>query len=659
MKKKLPGGRYRLILSLSGVCLFTGIVLVLSGQVSSHSFLPLIHSEPASDRKVTVHSQADTGTLEKMIVSTGNASMDLDLARLNGGPSSRKNILNFAVQQDAFFTVLAFNGEFREALPSSMALIPQNTVAVPDRLNASMNQLAIESLAWGGEYDLAIRDSQSGFTFFNVEGHQYVYNPDDHSLTVQGGRLLLSSEFASAMGRASDAGMVVGSLRVSAVMRPIEVTQIVNGEVTAADLPAMDHPENGTIPGPDVIVGELSGLAQFDSAANNQVGLAVGTDSCNAGTIDLDWFALPSNDHPVIPQNLYRMSGGATNDERFEQIGQSSMKHAFTALTGNTCGFGCNGVGGPHLGSGCSDPYGAGLNSGPGLGSRAWANPFTGFYPRGDSQTPPNNHGGHAHQGPSHRILTNISDLNTSVNQGATYYAEAQYVTPHEYVWCHDPAHPERDTQCNMYNNVSYKRYNVSGTQSPFSFSSAGPTMRSQPAIMAWPGATRVTIQPDVRNDGIAIIGYKVTHPSANVWHYEYALYNQNLDRAISSLTVPLAPTVVITNVGFHAPPQHPGWTFDGTVGNTGYSSIPWSQTLGATSITWSSETLAQNPNANAVRWGTMYNIRFDADHPPTFVTATIGFFKTGAPITVTVLAPRANNMPCIRYDPETPLSCG
>jgi hypothetical protein len=38
---------------------------------------------------------------------------------------------------------------------------------------------------------------------------------------------------------------------------------------------------------------------------------------------NLHWFANPENDHPVIPQNLYRMSGGASNNERFEQIGQS------------------------------------------------------------------------------------------------------------------------------------------------------------------------------------------------------------------------------------------------------------------------------------------------------------------------------------------------
>ena len=67
-----------------------------------------------------------------------------------------------------------------------------------------------------------------------------------------------------------------------------------------------------------------------------------------------------NTDHPVIPQNFYRMSGGTTNTDRFEQVGQSWLKHAFTAV-GTLCGLGCNtsGVNGTHLGLGCSDPYGA------------------------------------------------------------------------------------------------------------------------------------------------------------------------------------------------------------------------------------------------------------------------------------------------------------
>ena len=51
--------------------------------------------------------------------------------------------------------------------------------------------------------------------------------------------------------------------------------------------------------------------------------------------------------------------------------------------------------------------------------------------------------------------------------------------------------------------------------------------------------------------------------------------------------------------------------------------------------LTWNSETFAQNPNANAIRWGTMYNFRFDADQPPVDVNATVGFFKNGEPIEV------------------------
>ncbi|MEP6920841.1 MAG: hypothetical protein ABI967_06930, partial [bacterium] len=246
-------------------------------------------------------------------------------------------------------------------------------------------------------------------------------------------------------------------------MRTIEITQLVNGEVRSSVMPPTEGIKAGTIPGPDVIVGDLSGLQQFGNSGT-QVGLAVATDSCNAATEPLNWFASPNNDHPVIPQNLYRLSGGTTNDERFEQIGQSSVKHAFTALQNNICGFGCVATGGTTLGSGCSDPYSASLNAGPSLGSRAWINPFTGAYPRGDSATPPNNHTGHTHTGTSHRIVVEVNDLNTTLNSGATYYAESQYVTPHEYAWCQ--AHPG---QCNMYNNASYRRFNVTGTSS-FSF---------------------------------------------------------------------------------------------------------------------------------------------------------------------------------------------
>ena len=574
----------------------------------------------------------NTGTLEKMIVANGDITVDLDMASLTG----RRNLkapgtLHFDAENDSFFTVLVFNGELRGPEPSSMNLFPQSSVTLPGKLSTSYQQLMLENLPWGGEHELVVRDANTGFVFFYVEGQQYEYDGSSHVLNLNSGRLVLSKEYAADLGRLAKAGSVVGKISMNVNMRTIEITSYVDGEVKSDQMPASF---TGSVPGPDVIVGDLSGLAQFGSSAGTQVGLAVGTDSCNFGTVDLDWFALPSNDHPVIPQNLYRMSA---NGDRFEQIGQSNVKHAFTALTNNICNLGCNGVGGSHLGSGCSDPYSASLNSGQNLGSRAWINPFTGGYPRGDSATPPNDHTGHSHLGPSHRILTEIADLSTSQNPGATYYAEGQYITPHEYVWCQ--GHPG---ECNMYNNVSYRQYSVTGTTSPFSFSPVSSTQRQKAAIYAWTGATLTTIQPDTAADGVGVVGYKITNPSPGVWHYEYAIYNQNMDRGIQSFSVPSGQGANISNVSFHMPPQQPGWTFDGTVSNVGFSSAAWSPVVTASAVSWNTETVAQNPNANAIRWGTLYNFRFDSDRPPTAAMATVGFFKTGAPITVSVMGPSA-----------------
>ena len=582
--------------------------------------------------------KSNNGTLEKMIVASGNVAMNLDLDRLNGasGKQSSSGELRFDTERDSFFTIIVFNNELRGPMPGSMKIIPQTSAILPAKLNEAYQRLVVETLPPGGHFELAVRDGKTGFVFFFIEGHQFDYNASQRLFSISEGRMLMSNELAAEIGRPSEAGSVVGQFSISANMRPVEVTQVVDGEIEANVLPAGTGTDNaGTVPGPDVVVGDVTGLAQFGGSSGTQVGLAVGTDSCNFGTVDLNWFANPSNDHPVIPQNLYRMSGGTTNDARFEQVGQSQVKHAFTALTQNLCALGCNGVGGTRLGSGCSDPYSASLNSGPSLGSKAWINPFTGFYPRNDGATPNNSHTGHAHAGPTHRVLTEISDLNTSLNAGATYYAEAQYVTPHEYVWCQ--ANP---TQCNMYNNVSYRRYNVSGTASPFSFSPVGATVRTKPAVYAWTGAILAEIKPDPINDGIGIVGYKVTNPSAGVWHYEYVIYNQNLDRAIQSFSVPVGAGVTLSNVGFSDPPQQPGSTGDGTAGSAGFSSTAWTQTQTGGTMTWSSETLAQNPNANAIRWGTMYSFRFDSNRPPQTMNATVGFYKTGAPITVQVQVP-------------------
>lgn len=582
-------------------------------------------------------------TFEKLAAASGSVSIRVDIAALSGNRAGEAGLIdsNFRAGTESFFTAIATDEEFRGLLPSSLPLIPDGEISLPGKLGLSAGQLIVDSSAFGSHYGLVIRDAKTGFAFFNVEGYEFVYQPHGRFLSIKGGRLLISNEYAKELGIEAS-GRVVGEISLDLSMRPLEVTKVVDGEVVSDVLPAT--PMAGSVPGPDVVVGDLNGLYQpSGSISGTRVGLAVGTDSCNFGTVDLNWNALPSNDHPVIPQNMFRMSGGANNDDRFEQIGQSAVKHGFTALTQNICNLGCNGVGGSRLGSGCSDPYSASLNAGPNLGSRAWINPFTGSFPSGGSGTtgpnayPSNNHTNHAHDQNSHRILTEIADLTPSQNPGATYYAESQYITPHEYAWCQ--ANP---TQCNMYNNVSYRRYNITTAGSPFSFSPAAPTQREKPAITAWTGATIMQFAPEPGVDGVGFIAYKVTNPSPGVWRYEYAVYNQNIDRAIRQFAVPIGNGATVSNIGFHAPPQHPGWAFDGTTGDAGFSSAPWTPTQNAVSLSWATETLAQNPNANAIRWGTMYNFRFESNQGPQSVNATVGFFKSGLPINVSVKGPGA-----------------
>jgi hypothetical protein len=601
--------------------------------------------------KETAESQAPSGTLQKMIVENGSVTLNVDLNGLNGSNAlvTRPVALQFAAAANSFFPILVFNDQLRGLEPGSIALVPQGRPVslLPSLLAVSFKQLVVEKLSADLAFDMAVRDATTGFTFFDIEGPQYDYDATGHLLSIQGGRLLISKEFAATLGRPADAGAVVGKISIGAAMQPIEVQTLVNGEIKSAMMPPLPRAASpGTpalVPGPDVIVGDLPSVQQGgNDTVNHFVGLGVGTTSCNNGDQPLDWFALQNTDHPYIPQNLYRMSGGANNNDRFEQIGQSWGKHAFEALENDACSFGCNTSGcttGTHLCPGCSDPYSATLNyQQTQIGSRAWVNPFTGVYP-----SSANNHSGHSHTGTSHRLTVASSDLNPAQNTGATYFAEGQYITPHEYTWCQ-----QNPGQCNMYNNASYRQFTVSGSGDSYSFSAAGATVRMRPAIAAWgiTGASFNQIEPDPGNDGIWFMSYKVTNPTVGVWHYEYALYNQNLDRAIQSFSVPVGPGVNVTNIGFHAPPQEPGWANDGTFNNQGYSSVPWAVDQSAGAITWACETFAQNQNANAIRFGTLYNFRFDSDQPPENADGMVGYFKTGSPTTVPIQGPSGSGSP-------------
>jgi len=104
-------------------------------------------------------------------------------------------------------------------------------------------------------------------------------------------------------------------------------------------------------PGPDVIAGAMAGL-YMAGAEGTQRGLAMGITTCNAGNAFVNFFSMPNTNHPAAAQDLYRMSGGPGNDDRFEQVGQAWVKHTFGAKQANSCDFGCM-PGGDVVGHGC------------------------------------------------------------------------------------------------------------------------------------------------------------------------------------------------------------------------------------------------------------------------------------------------------------------
>ena len=140
-------------------------------------------------------SEALTGTLQKMIVENASVTMQLDVNGLNGSNSlvARPVTLEFTAAANSFFPVLVFDDLLRVSEPGSMALIPSRSSrvpALPAQLSASLGQLVLEKRSSGEGSNFTVRDGNTGFTFFNVEGHQYSYDATAQSLKITGGRLI-------------------------------------------------------------------------------------------------------------------------------------------------------------------------------------------------------------------------------------------------------------------------------------------------------------------------------------------------------------------------------------------------------------------------------------------------------------------------------------
>ncbi len=365
---------------------------------------------------------------------------------------------------------------------------------------------------------------------------------------------------------------------------------------------------------PDAILGGLPATMNWtgSGAIDGLRAYSVARTICNEGTTPLNWFQGPDTRHPVTVPNLYRLKSG-----RFEQIGQGWVMHHFCALQQTLCGS-CS----PQCG-GCCSTLGAGCST---VNSVTNTGQFTHLGPRSEINihlgTNPGTHvlpeGNATLRG---RVIVREDDLAPSLNPGALYFAEAQFIA-------------EDDAQAGDMsgdnNNASYRRVTVVPFNFNLSFASA--TRREFAAIHAWeandPDVT--TRNVDIPDEGRLILAYNVTDNGDGTWHYEYALRNLNSDRSVGAFSVQVPDDVTVSEIGFHDVDYHSGEV---------YSLDDWPAVDHDESVTWATESFERNENANALRWGTLYNFRFDANTPPQPADITLGLFKPGTPDAATVSA--------------------
>lgn len=466
---------------------------------------------------------------------------------------------------------------------------------------------------------VVLRDIKDRTPMLSIATDKLGYDRVTDTLFVEGSQVTILPALADALGVSKAAGLPIGEFRVECGL------EYVSGDVTPTTPEADGAPRggnNGTVcgatAGPDVIVGTLFGNDNYTSqelpaGSGNWIdAFSVGTYSCNIGTQGLKWIS-GTNEHPVIAQNFFRHYTDASGVTHFEHLGQAWLKHGFTALQGNECGCGCQTGNGSLLGVGCSDPYGASLNGGQSSAGPKWqVNAHTGVF-----TYPPANPTWSGSV--ARRMQIHVADLNQA---GARYFMEGQYVQP-------------EDAQFgNGNNNASYIEVTVSGSGNDRTFTLLGSTNREQPGIRAWkdiePSIEEVDVQ--VPNEGLFIVSAKATAIAGGFYHYEYAVQNLNSDRSARSFSVPLPGGVTVQNIGFHDVDYHDG---DGE-SSVNRSGTDWtsSWTPGG-AVTWSTPDFTAAPNGNALRWGTLYNFRFDADAPPGAVNVSLGMYKPGTPTSV------------------------
>ena len=522
----------------------------------------------------------------------------------------------FPIDPSAAFEFPAADG----AWPAGFAVGSQGSVLIGHSAGrvAVGNPSINETFDGGLVLDDMLAPEETERTRFELRGPAVRVSREPLSLTLDA-ELIVADDLAREIGNCDAGGRRVGRARLWARFVAVEGAGLsAKGrsardgacEAVAARRAEGAAAGEGGI-GPDVVVADLQSVVRF-GRVGDITSYAVGTHACNVGDERASWVSY-TNKHPVIMQSMFRLK-----DDRFEHIGLSWMKHGFFAVSDCLCG-GCAPSGGcadptsgSQLGVWCSDAYSASLNGQySNMSPRSDLNPTTGLFPYPWSAPPSDATIGR-------RLQVHDADIDPDLNADAAYFVEGHYITA-------DDAAAGND-----WNNASYRSVNVNEfVEENFAVTPTGLTQRGRPGIRAWRDHDPdvVEVEVPVPGEGMFIVSAKTTELGSGLWRYEYAVQNLNSDRAAASFSVQIPSGAGFANLGFHDVDYHSGEPYDLT---------DWPAVVEEEHVTWATTPYATDPHANALRWGTLYNFRFEANvEPVPNATVTIGLFKPGQPTEV------------------------
>lgn len=353
---------------------------------------------------------------------------------------------------------------------------------------------------------------------------------------------------------------------------------------------------------PDVYVGNLTECNQA-ARWGDQIALVTDSPICNSGETPLDWYGPPTAIAPIFVFNVYRLM-----NDRLEQIGASWAKHSQATSQEDWCNFGCAALPTIHqLGPGCSDTYNANINARQSLyAPRSEVDAWNGAYDYATSflanPTNPNTD-------TQRMIQVHDADLDPALNPGATYFVE-----------CYAVAHDDSDHM----NSLSHRQAVVTGGSAggTWTFALQGPAING-PIMQSYAGASTVTIPQYPFDDGRAIVAAKSRVISPGQYHFEYAVYNHDKARAISSFAVPVGTGATVTNMGFTAP------TKDGEPG----TNVAWTSARQGPLLVWKTNAFESTHTSNPIGWGMTYGFWFDVALPdgPTQDDVRLGMYFPGS----------------------------